>query len=271
MTVPFSTAKSLLFVPGDRAERIPKALASDAHAVIVDLEDAVSAENKLLARQQVSDFLATSPDARILLRVNPVDTEGHDADLALAEAPGVAGIILPKATTRATSDVVQKAQTTPLWPLVETAEGLRDLAGMSTMAEVPRMLLGTIDLALDLGLDVDQPGGLAMMDMARFHLLTVSTAAGLAPPVDGVFTGLDDPGGLADTARHARACGFGGMMCIHPRQAATVNAAFAASTAQIDWARRVLKAADGQPGAFQFEGQMIDAPVLERAKRLLAS
>ncbi|MGC9371595.1 MAG: HpcH/HpaI aldolase/citrate lyase family protein [Paracoccaceae bacterium] len=270
MTVPFRTAKSLLFVPGNRDERIPKALASDADAVIVDLEDAVTPDAKESARRAVSAFLAATPSTRVLLRINPVGSPWYAGDVALAAHPGVAGVVLPKASRNALSRAALDTDT-PLWPLVETAQGLLDLAAMARMTGVARMLLGTIDLALDLGLDEGQSGGRAMLDMARYDLVTVCAAAGLAPPADGVFADLADAEGLAAAAAHARACGLTGMMCIHPKQAATVNAAFAPSAAQIDWARRVQQAAIGQNGAFRFEGQMIDKPVLERAARLLSS
>ena len=270
MTVPFLTAKSLLFVPGDREERIPKALASDADAVIVDLEDAVAPEAKEGARRGVGAFLAATASARVLLRINPVGSPWYAGDIALAAHPGVVGAVLPKASRNALSRAGLDTDA-PLWPLVETAQGLQDLAAMARMKGVARMLLGTIDLALDLGLDEAHPGGRAMLDMARFQLVTACAAAGIAPPADGVFADLADAEGLAAAAAHARACGLAGMMCIHPRQAAAVNAGFAPSAAQIDWARRVRQAAIGQNGAFRFEGQMIDKPVLEKAARLLSS
>lgn len=268
MTSPFADARSLLFVPGDREARLPKALASAADAVIVDLEDAVSPDDKPGARRAVAAFLGGLPAASVLLRVNAVDTEWYAEDMALAGHAAVAGVVLPKAAsealTRARSDVEA-----PIWPLVETAQGLQDLPGMASMPGVARLLLGTIDLALDLGIDASHPGGRSMLDVARYHLVGATAAAGLAPPVDGVFTDLGDADGLIAAADHARACGFVGMMCIHPDQAAGVNAAFSPGAAQRDWARRVLEAAGDRSGAFRFEGQMIDKPVLDRATRLL--
>lgn len=269
MSAPLATARSLLFVPGDRGERIPKALASDAHAVIVDLEDAVAPQSKADARAQVAAFVQAQPEARILLRINAATSPWFAEDLALAANPAIAGIVLPKADTASLERLAQGSQT-PVWPLVETAEGIQQAAAIARCPGVVRLLLGTIDLALDLDLDTSCPGGQAMLDMARFQLVSASSAAGIAPPVDGVFPDLGDPDGLRATSSHARACGFGGMMCIHPKQAAAVNAAFTPEDSQIDWAQRVLAAAQGQPGAFQFEGQMIDSPVLARAARLLA-
>jgi len=270
MTTRCLTAKSLLFVPGDREERLPKALASAADAVIVDLEDAVRPEDKPRARRGVATFLGSQPSGAVLLRINAIDSEWYAEDIALAGHSGVAGVVVPKADAAALAWARADVDT-PLWPLVESAQGLQDLAAMARMPGVARMLLGTIDLGLELGLDEGQPGGRAMLDMARYHLVAASAAAGLAAPVDGVFADLGDAVGLTAAAAHARACGFGGMMCIHPGQTATVNAAFAPTPEQADWARRVLEAAEGQSGAFRFEGRMIDTPVLARAARLLTA
>lgn len=270
MTDRFLNAKSLLFVPGDRDDRIPKALASGADAVIVDLEDAVRPEDKPRARRAVAAFLGGRPAGCVLLRINAADTEWYGEDIALAAHSGIAGVVLPKANAAALARA-RAGTAAPLWPLVETAQGLRDLHGMAPMPGVARMLLGTIDLALDMALDAAHPGGQAMLDSARYHLVASSVAAGLAAPADGVFADLGDTAGLTAAATHARACGFGGMMCIHPKQADRVNAAFAPRPEQADWARRVLQAAAAQGGAFRFEGQMIDKPVLARAARILAS
>lgn len=269
MTARYLTAKSLLFVPGDREDRLPKALASDAGAVIVDLEDAVRPGDKPRARRAVAAFLGTRPAGAVLLRINAVGSDWYAEDIALAAHAGVAGVVVPKADSAALARVRADVPA-PLWPLVETASGLQDLPAMARTPGVARMLLGSIDLALDLSLDAVHPGGQAMLDTARYHLVTASAAAGLAAPVDGVFTDIGDAAGLASAAAHARACGMGGMMCIHPGQAAGVNAAFAPAPERIAWARRVLAAAEDESGAFRFEGQMIDKPVLDRAARLLS-
>ncbi|MBY6059529.1 HpcH/HpaI aldolase/citrate lyase family protein [Leisingera daeponensis] len=270
MTSPLSPAKSLLFVPGDRSDRIPKALDSTAHAVIVDLEDAVTPQCKDDARHQVAAFLQAHPEARVLLRVNASESPWFEDDLALAALPAIAGIVVPKASPTSLLQVAQNCQT-PIWPLIETAEGIQRAPEISRFPGVVRILLGTIDLALDLDLDVTRPGGHNMLDIARFQVVSASIAAGIAPPVDGVFPDLDDADSLLAATSHAKACGFGGMMCIHPKQTSIVNGAFTPDDSQVDWAQRVLKAAQGQPGAFKFEGQMIDSPVLVRAARLLES
>ena len=211
MTAAFSTAKSLLFVPGDRGERIPKALSSAAHAVIVDLEDAVAPPSKTDARHQVSEFVHANPQARILLRLNASASPWFEEDLALAAHPAIAGIVLPKANRTSLDKVAQHSQA-PIWPLVETAEGIQTIADIARFPRVERILLGTIDLALDLDIDVTLAGGKHMLDIARFDVVSASMAAGIAAPVDGVFPDLADIDGLRATTSHSRACGFGGMM-----------------------------------------------------------
>ena len=93
----------------------------------------------------------------------------------------------------------------------------------------------------------------------------------LPPPIDGVFTDLDDATGLQEAAEHAIASGMGGMMCIHPRQTSTVHAAFTPSQAKVDWAHAVIQVAETENGSFQFRGKMVDKPVLDRAHEILAA
>lgn len=261
---------TLLFVPADRPERFDKALASGAGQVIVDLEDAVLPASKNKARTNLLDWCKCAGDAQILLRINDDTTEWYVDDLALAVHPEIAGVILPKATRDSVIHLADRLDK-PVLPLIETATGLMDLASIASADWVVRLLLGTIDLALDLGLDADHPAGAAMLDAARYQLVVASAAHQLPRPIDGVFTDLGDEKGLSATALSARACGMGGMMCIHPKQIADVAAAFAPSEAEAVWAESVLREATNHPGAFVFEGKMIDAPILARAQVIVQS
>ncbi len=263
------TIRSALFVPGNRGERIPKALASGADAVIVDLEDAVASAAKAEAREVIRAFLDTTPAARVLVRINAAGVDGHEADLALCTHPGVAAVMLPKAETASAVGHAAAVSGKPVWPIVESAAGLLALPELVCVPGVARLALGSLDLALDLDLVPGSEGAERMLDQARFALLVQSRAAGLTAPIDGVFPVLDDTAGLSRAARHARAAGFGGMLCIHPRQVGMVNAAFTPSAAELDWARRVVEASACGEGAFAVDGQMVDAPVLERAQRIL--
>lgn len=261
-------APSLLFVPADRPERFDKALASCAGQVIVDLEDAVAPADK--AKTSVQDWCMRAGDARILLRINDDSTEWYSSDIALAARPEIAGVVLPKATRDSVTRLADRLDK-PVLALIETAAGLTDLAKIVSAQRVERLLLGTIDLALDLGLDANHPTGAAMLDAARYQLVVASTAHQLPRPIDGVFTDLADEEGLRATAISARASGMGGMMCIHPKQLATVATAFLPSDAEIAWAKSVLREAENHPGAFAFEGRMIDAPILARAQVIVQS
>jgi citrate lyase subunit beta/citryl-CoA lyase len=224
------TARSWLFVPGDRADRFGKAAASRADIVVHDLEDAVAPGSKATARDQVARRLTGGGVGCV--RVNAHGTPVHDADVAaLAGAPGLRAVLVPKAA----------------------APG------------VARLAFGSIDFALDIGAD---DAGLPLL-FARSSLVLASRVAGLPAPVDGVTRDLDDPAVVAGDTATAVGLGFGGKLCVHPRQIAAVNAGFLPGEAAVRHARQVLAAlADG--GSARVDGQMVDRPVLERARQVLA-
>ncbi|MDH0893416.1 MULTISPECIES: CoA ester lyase [unclassified Pseudomonas] len=259
--------RSALFVPGSRPERFAKALASGADAVIVDFEDAVEEALKADARDHLRAYLDAEAGARVWVRVNMAGHAQHAADLELCRHPGVLGVLLPKAES-AEQVARVAALGKPVMPIVESARGLAELPAIATVAGVERLTFGGLDLGLDLGLAAGTPAAGRLLDQARFALLLQSRLADLAPPLDTVFPDIDDVEGLARFARDAGDMGFAGMLCIHPSQVAVVHAALAPSEAELDWARRVLAGA-GAGGAYQLDGQMIDAPVIARARRLL--
>lgn len=260
-----SPHRSYLFVPGDRPERFAKAAASGAHAVIVDLEDAVAPERKAQAREALAAWL--HPDHPVVVRINAADTEWFAADCALAGRPGVAAIMLPKAEKPEELAALRAAGAPALLPLVETAAGYDNARALAAAAGVQRLVFGSIDFQLDLGITGEEEELLAF----RSGLVLASRLAGVAAPVDGVSTAIDDAGQLAaDTAR-SRRLGFGGKLCIHPKQVAVVNAAFRPSEADVRWATRVLEAAGQANGAaVAVDGKMVDRPVLLRAQAILA-
>ncbi|WZB62170.1 CoA ester lyase [Achromobacter xylosoxidans] len=263
--------RTALFVPASRPERIPKALASGADAVIVDLEDAVEHLAKDSAREALCDFLGTHPQARLWVRINDAATPWHEDDLkALRGKAGVTAILLPKAESLAQAR--HAAQTgLPVIPIIETARGVLNLAEVAATPGVARLAFGSLDYALDLGLSPDSPGAGIVLDHARIQVLLQTRAVGLPPALDGVFPGVQDTAGLARAASRAQQMGFGGMLCIHPAQVPLIHQAFAPSAAELDWARRVLAAhRDGGPGAFMLDGRMVDAPVIARARQVLA-
>ncbi len=262
-------AHSYLFVPADRADRFDKALASGAHVVIVDLEDAVAPALKDTARDTLARWLRDSPHVQVHLRINGTDTPWFRHDIALCHSPGVRGIVLPKAESAAqVAEVAHRGQDRPLLPLIETAQGMAAVREIAGARGVQRLLFGSIDFQADLGIEGEDDALLAF----RSALVLASRLGGLAAPVDGVTTALDDPASIArDTAR-ARRLGFGGKLCIHPRQVAAVNAGFAPSAREVDWAQRVVEAIRASQGAaVAVDGRMVDAPVVKRAEAILVS
>ena len=265
-----NSARSFLFVPGDRPERFAKAASAGAHAIIIDLEDAVAPEDKAGARSNILTYLDTVKDENVLVRIIDAESADYEKDLVVAKHPNLSGVILPKANKRHVTALARKLDR-PVWPLVETIVGVSEVGDFAQQPNVARLLLGTIDLSLEMGLDMTHPAGKAMLDQARFRLVSASAMAKLAAPIDGVFPSLENETGLADAAQYARASGMGGMMCIHPRQISAVHDAFSPTQAELEWARAVLAVSTSEKSSFRFRGQMVDKPVLTRAKRILSS
>lgn len=271
-------ARSLLFVPGNRADRFDRALASGADAIILDLEDAVAPEDKDEARTQTALWLGAQTEAtraRVLLRLNaPDDSRAHAADLRWlttrhAEAP--AALVCPKAADVASLAAVARAARpgTALLPLIESAAGWAAADALAGAPQVLRLVFGHLDFQLDMGMD-SSPDQHELLPV-RLALVAASRRAGLAAPVDGVSPALDNPAQThADVAR-ARRLGFTAKLCIHPAQVDLVHAGLAPDADTLEWARRVVQASQAHGGAaFQLDGRMVDAPVLRSAQNLLS-
>ncbi len=265
MTFP---SRSYLFVPGDRPERFAKALAAGAHAVILDLEDAVTPERKDEARAAIAQWLG-STQAAVFVRINPADTQWHEQDCALLAAAAVRGVMVPKAQDaaqlRAIAARLREGQA--LIPLVETVAGYFAATAIAGVARVSRLAFGTYDFMSDSGIESDAQE----LDAVRTQLVLVSRQAGLQAPIDGVSLAVDDAEQLERDARRSRRFGMGAKLCIHPRQVAPVHAAFAPSQEEVAWARRVLQAlASGPLGAIAVDGKLVDKPIALRAQAILA-
>lgn len=256
--------RSYLFVPGDRPERFAKAWDSDADAVILDLEDAVAPQDKDAARAAVAGWL--SAERPVWVRINAGDTAAFEGDLQLIGRPGLAGLMVPKAEALAPALLAAAtAADCPLLALVETARGIALAQEIARTRGVARLAFGSIDFQADLGIESEE--GLLPF---RSMLVLASRLAGLPPPVDGVCTALDDAAVLDADSRRSRALGFGGRLCIHPKQVGTVHAAWAPTQAEQAWARRVVEAMDASGGsAVRVDGRMVDQPVLIRARQWL--
>jgi citrate lyase subunit beta/citryl-CoA lyase len=256
--------RSYLFVPGNRPERFSKACSAGADAVIIDLEDAVPAAEKGPARSDIAAWLSASQP--VLIRINSADSQWFHDDLELCKMPGVAGIILPKAERL--DDILQVrsvGDSITVLPLIETARGFANAGELAHAPGVQRLLFGSIDFQLDLGINGDDEELLYF----RSQLVLLSRLAGLQAPVDGVTTAIDDAGQLRAETLRARRLGFGGKLCIHPKQVGPVNQHFSPSEDEIAWAKRVLDAAAAANGAaVALDGKMIDRPVILKAQEI---
>lgn len=252
---------SYLFVPGLRPDRILRALDCGADAVIVDLEDAVSPGDKTMARHRVAQWLQQHPGRQILLRVNAVHTEWHADDLKVAAMDNVSAIVVPKSEHAQTLPAITGK---PLLPMIESAAGFANVAAIAGHPSTSRLMFGTYDFRVDLGLGDSAE---ALLHFAS-GLVLASRVAGLAPPIDGVMANLNDEAGWIAQARRARALGFGGMLCIHPRQVAAVNEGFAPSEAEIAWAQQIVGGA-ADAAVSVVNGQFVDRPILLRARAIL--
>lgn len=259
--------RSYLFVPGNRPDRYAKAIAAGADAVIVDLEDAVPPEDKPAARAALAAWL--SPEHPVLIRVNGAESQWFREDLPLCKAPGVAGLLLPKAENAEDIRILSGhcAASTPILALIETARGFWNAHALAQAPKVRRFVFGSIDFQLDLGIEGEEEELLYF----RSQLVLISRVAALAPPVDGVTTAIDDAERIrADTLR-AKRLGFGAKLCIHPRQVNVVNECFEPSAQEETWARRIVEAAEAVHGAaVSVDGKMADRPVIARAEAILA-
>lgn len=264
-----SEPRSYLFVPGNRPERFSKALAAGADAVIIDLEDAVPPDDKHRARNLVFDALHKLTD--VYVRINGADTTWFAEDVAaFATDRAVAGIVVPKAADADTLRTIasRSHDSLAILPLIESAAGFNALNAVANAPRVERLMFGTIDFQLDMGMMGDGEE----LSYFRSQMTLASRLAGLGTPVDGVTTALDDTHQIEQAAIRARRFGFGGKLCIHPKQIAPTHVAFTPTDDECAWARRVLQAAEASAGAATVvDGKMIDAPVIQRAHAILAA
>lgn len=262
--------RSALFVPGSRPERFAKALASGADVVIVDFEDAVEEDLKAQARDNLAAFLNENSDASVVVRVNAADHHMHTDDIKFCgRHPGISAVLLPKAETAA--QIITAAECKkPIWPLIESAGGVANLNEIASVWAVQRLTFGALDLALDLGVQASSAAAYRVFDQVRYQLLVNTALHDLEKPLDTVFPNISDTIGLTAFAQDARDLGFTGMLAIHPNQVEIINRVFTPSLSEIDWAKRVIEASAGAPGAFRLDGKMIDAPVIAEAERIVA-
>jgi citrate lyase subunit beta / citryl-CoA lyase len=275
--------RSLLFVPGDRRDRIEKALGTRADALILDLEDSVAPSTRAAARSAVSDALSIDISRRpkpLFVRVNPLDGDQIEADLDAILKWHVDGIVLPKAEGGASVDELARRLTargnaaTVILPIAtETPAAMFALGTYGGAKRLIGLTWGAEDLPAAIGAATSREEDDSFTppyELARSLCLFGAAAAGVAP-IETVYPAFRDKDGLAAYAARARRDGFTGMMAIHPDQVPIINAAFTPSAAEIAHARAVVAAFDANPGAgaLSLDGRMIDRPHLVLAQRIL--
>ena len=278
--------RSILFVPGHRQKMIDKARTLDADAVVLDLEDGVPAAEKDTGRSLVGAALAQSRSGPLcFVRPQAVGSGVIEADLDAVVQPGLAGLVLPKVEgaeeLRQVDALLGEREarvglalgTVKLVAIIESARGL--IAAPAIAAAGPRLvglLFGAEDFALDLGMSGVQQGEAGQMLYARSAIVVAAASARLQA-IDRVYLDVTDPDGLRADAAEGRQLGFTGKALIHPGQIDVVRECFEPSPEQIAHAERVVAAFDKADGAgsITVDGQMVDLPVVSKARRLLES
>lgn len=281
-----TTIRSLLFAPGNHPRRVEKALGLAADGVILDLEDAVAISEKAATRPIVTEAFNKPRTGRLYVRVNALSTDWCFEDLKTVVRSGLDGIILPKVEhpwelrtadwmiTNLERERGLRAGTIDLIPIIETAAGLTHLARICRSGTRAKQLaFGAGDFTLDMGMVWSRSE--AELLPYRAACVMESRAAGMAAPLDTVWADLRDTEGFVASAKHAAALGFQGKMCIHPDQISDANAAFTPDERAVTQAKRVVEAfgiaeAKGL-ASIQLDGQFIDYPIVQRARRVLGA
>ena len=257
--------RSFLFVPANRPDRFEKAASSGAHRVIVDLEDAVAPEDKDAARGHVAQWEGRST---AIVRINGADSPWFDNDMAMIANSGVTMLMVPKADPAALDLAAgYLGLRCRAIALIETVAGYANLRTIGKIPVVSQLAFGNLDFGVDAGVTE-----LAReLDPVRLQIVLESRFAGLLAPIEGVTTAWSDTEAFSAEVRRSKALGFGAKLCIHPAQVGLVNDAFLPTPEEIVWAQRVMDATAGRSGAIALDGKMIDGPVIDRARLILAS
>jgi citrate lyase subunit beta/citryl-CoA lyase len=276
--------RSMLFVPGDNARRVEKALGLAADAVILDLEDAVAAAEKPAARTAVAAALARPRSGLAYVRVNALGTEWCYRDLCAVVQPGLDGILLPKAERGCDLHIAdwligaleRERGLAPgaidLMPIIETGKGLAAIGEIcGAGARTRRVVFGAADFTLDMNMQWTRDE--AELAHARAAIVLASRAADLEPPVDTVWARLQDAEGLRASARISRDLGFQGRLCIHPDQIGIVHEIFTPSAEEHARALKIVAAFEEAERAglasIRVDGQFVDYPIVAKARRII--
>jgi citrate lyase subunit beta/citryl-CoA lyase len=280
-----SGIRSYLFAPGNHPRKVDKVFSAGADAVILDLEDAVAIAEKEATREVVLAAMQAPRQMRGYVRINSADTRWCMADIDAVSGPWLNGIVLPKAesaeqvrhVSERISDCERRAGmllgSIELIPLVETALGIESVAAIASGSpRVARLAFGGGDYTHDL--DLVWSDTEIELAYARARLAHASRVAGIEPPVDTVVLQVRDTEAFRRSAYNGRGMGFAGKLCIHPDQVQPCNEVFTPSRAEVDKALAVVRAFEAAEArgsaSIQLDGQFIDYPVVDQARRVLA-
>ncbi|RDI70517.1 HpcH/HpaI aldolase/citrate lyase family protein [Halopelagius longus] len=281
--------RSLLFSPGDRKKLLRNAPATDADIVCFDLEDAVAPARKEEAREAVRAVLADpsfDPDAEVVVRVSDAFESDFDALFGSDGADSASdanadsdlrldAVMVPKVDAagdvRAVADeLAARGRTLPVFALVENARGALNAPEIADAEATTALVFGAEDLAADIGATRTAEGTEVLY--ARERVVLAAAAAGV-DAIDTVYTDFEDEAGLREATEFAATLGYDGKMAIHPAQVGPINEAFTPAPDRVEWAKRVLEARDDADeegrGVFRVDGEMIDAPLVAQAERIL--
>ncbi len=270
------TASSYLFVPAINIERVAKAFARGADAVIIDLEDAVSESVKTQSRQNVAAYLNGADAKPIWLRINAATSSEQLTDINLihslprAAVDNIIGVVLPKVQNALDIERVHHTLGKPVIALIETPTGMANIAEIAGAQGLRALSFGFLDICQKLGVQAQSGAGEMVANQIRYQLSLHSAINQLQPPIECVYPPFNDPDGLAKKVIGWRDLGFSGMLCIHPNQVAVVNELAKPTAEQLDFAKKVVAhyAATGL-AAFAIDGQMVDTPVIVQAQKLI--
>ena len=280
--------RSWLFVPGNKQRMVEKAAGLDVDAVMMDIEDGVPADEKEVARTQIAEALrarSAGGPARYV-RINAIGHARMEADLDAVLRPGLEGLALPKIESPDEVELVagildaREAHAglgvgeTKLLIAIETPRGLFEAPEIAaTSSRIVGLMFGAEDFGRELGLPIVREGEARELIYARSALVSAAAAAHVQA-VDGVWPDIADEDGLRADAQQARRLGFSGKSLFHPSQIETINTVFSPSPEEVFYCRRVVDAFDEATargdGSIAFGGQLIDLPIVERARRTLA-
>jgi len=280
--------RSWMFVPGHRQRMIDKALGLNADAIMLDIEDGVAPNEKDQARKNIGESLGrkkTPGSPARYVRINAIGHPRMDADLDAVVRPGLEGLVLPKvdavAEARKVDAILTDRESKRRMPsggiklliAIESPKGLLNAPAIAaSSSRVTGLMFGAEDFGREIGLPAVREGEARDLIFAR-SAMVVAAASAHVQAIDGVWVDLNDGAGLLGFAKQSRRLGFSGMSCIHPSQVDAINATFSPTAEEIDYCQKVLQAFEEAnargDGSIAFGGQLIDRPIVERARRTI--